>query len=204
MAFLLPGPESHPHPILIWGTSGHARIVAEIIRLNNQFQLTGFIDNTPSAPQSFQNLPVYSGPFSHNASSVIIAVGDSQARLHLAAQARAAGLTLATAIHPRSIVSSDATLGPGTVVAAGAIINPGCRIGENVIVNTGATVDHDCHIADGVHIGPGAHLGGWVTVGRATWLGIGATIRDRITVGAGSVIGAAGHNSAHKIIKEMF
>ncbi len=176
--------------LLIWGTSGHAKVVAEIVRLSHSHRIAGFIDDTHSAPGTFQDLPVYASPSTSLAACIIIAVGDCRARLALATRASEAGFVLATAIHPRSIVSAEATLSPGIVVAAGAVINPGCQLGENVIINTGATVDHDCIISEGAHIGPGVHIGGWVAVGRASWLGIGAIIRDRITIGCGSIVGA--------------
>lgn len=182
--------------LLIWGASGHARVVADIVRLNNQYELAGFVDNTASGPDRFLNHTVYRdlealrAVRDEGAVSVIVAVGDCRARIQLAQTVVDRGFTLVSAIHPRAIVSSDASIGEGTVVAAGAVVNPGCVIGANVIINTGATVDHDCKIADGVHIGPGAHLGGWVTVGAATWLGIGAIVKDRIAVGEGGIVGA--------------
>jgi acetyltransferase EpsM len=188
-------PDCLPH-LIIWGASGHARVVADIIRLNHQYKLAGFVDDTAAAPDRFLDLTVYHDPEAleavrdEGATSLVVAVGDCRARMRLAETAAKRGFTLISAIHPRAIVSSDASIGEGTVVAAGAVVNPGCSIGTNVIVNTGATVDHDCRIGDGVHISPGAHLGGWVTVGRATWLGIGAIVKDRMAIGEGAMIGA--------------
>lgn len=182
--------------LLIWGASGHARVVAEIARLDSQFEVVGFIDNTAAAAERFLDTRVYHDLDEletlrdQGVTDMIIAVGDCRARMRLAGKAAAAGFTLKSAVHPRAIVSSEACIGAGTVIAAGAVVNPGCSIGANVIVNTGATVDHDSLIADGVHIGPGAHLGGWVTVGEATWLGIGTIVSDRITIGRNSVVGA--------------
>jgi acetyltransferase EpsM len=182
--------------VLIWGASGHARVVADIVRLNKQYELAGFVDNTASAPDRFLNHTVYHDledlrtVRNLSAASLIVGVGDCRARMRLAGAAKERGFTLISAIHPRAVVSSDASIGEGTVVAAGAVVNPGCSIGANVIINTGATVDHDCRIADGVHVSPGVHLGGWVTVGRATWLGIGAIVKDRMAIGEGAIIGA--------------
>jgi acetyltransferase EpsM len=181
--------------LLIWGAAGHARVVADIIRLNKQYELVGFVDNTGSAPDFFLDHTVYhdldaSQTAGHGDASLIVAVGDCRARMRLAEAAVEHGFHLTSAIHPRAIVASDASIGAGTVIAAGAVVNPGCSIGANVIVNTGATVDHDCTIADGVHISPGVHLGGWVNVGPATWIGIGAIVKDRITIGERGIIGA--------------
>jgi acetyltransferase EpsM len=184
--------------IVIWGASGHALVVADIVRTMGRHEIAGFLDDV--------NPDRHSTPFcgSHvlggteqldrlrasGVTELIVAIGDCNARMKAAALAKQKGFTLATAIHPRATIAPDAVFGEGTVVAAGAVVNPGARIGCNVILNTSCSVDHECSVADGVHIGPGAHLGGRVTVGEGTWVGIGATIRDRVTIGAGSVIGA--------------
>lgn len=184
--------------LVIWGASGHALVVADILRLGEQYDLVGFLDSVNPARrgEAFAGKTVLGGGEQlselrrQGVDRLIVAVGDCQARLSLAAQAEEAGFSLAVAIHPRAIVAGDVTIGGGTVVAAACAINPGTRIGANVIVNTGATVDHECIVEDGVHLGPGVHLGGRVSVGRGTWLGIGATVSDRTRIGAGSVVGA--------------
>ncbi|MDP9171850.1 MAG: acetyltransferase [Acidobacteriota bacterium] len=182
--------------IFIWGASGHAKVVAEIVRLTGRCEIAGFVDDTPSAAATFLGLPVFHHMHELPAASAadpvlaVVAVGDCRARMRIAQKLEEHGLKLSSAVHPQAVVSAGASLGDGTVVMAGAVVNPGAVLGTNVIVNTGATIDHDCSIADGVHVGPGAHLGGWVTVGRGTWLGIGAIVRDRVTIGKGAVIGA--------------
>src|SRR5207253_2269892 len=103
--------------LLIWGASGHARVVADIIRLNNQYELAGFIDDTASAPERFFDLPVY-----HDLQAVgivpdkklIVAVGDCGARMRIAASALQRGFTLLSAIHPHATVSTDSFIGAGT------------------------------------------------------------------------------------------
>jgi acetyltransferase EpsM len=184
--------------LVIWGASGHARVVADIVRLQNLFEIVGFLDNvTPQRRgEIFAGKPILGGteqlePLSKaGVSFMILALGDGRARRQLANSSRNAGFQLACAIHPKAIMAEDVTPGLGTVVAAGAVINPGCQIGENVIINTGATVDHDCIIGEGAHVCPGTHLAGWVKVGAGTWVGIGSTVIDRIEIGAESTVGA--------------
>jgi acetyltransferase EpsM len=183
---------------VIWGASGHASVVADILRLTGTYEIFGFIDdvNPERSGEIFCQAPVLGGQEVlenvrlKGIENLIVAIGDCQARQRLATQVVAQGLKLITAIHPNAIIASDVNIGAGTVVAAGTVINSGARIGENVIVNTGATVDHACTIESGVHIGPGVHLGGLVQVKQETWIGIGATVSDRITIGSSSVIGA--------------
>lgn len=184
--------------LVIWGASGHALVVADIIKLTGEYELVGFIDDVNPVPAntSFCGFSVLGGRNCleelkrQGLSHVIFAFGNCEARLRLAEWSREMGLSLATAIHPRATVAADVSVGAGTVIAAGAVVNSGATIGENVIINTCASVDHECVIDDGVHICPGAHLAGKVTVGRASWVGIGATVVDRMVIGSGVMIGA--------------
>lgn len=181
------------HGIVIWGASGHALVVADILRLSGTYEIVGFIDDVnPHRP----DLPIVGGREqldrlrADSVEYLIVAVGDCAARMKLAEIAVEKGFWLATAIHPRAVLASDVEIGPGTVIAAGAVVNPGSVIGLNVIINTSASIDHECVIDDGAHVGPGVNIGGNVTVGTGSWIGIGATVKDGVTIGARSIVGA--------------
>jgi acetyltransferase EpsM len=193
-----PLPPHRREPLIVWGASGHAKVVADIVRVTGRYAIRGFLDDRDeqSPGRSFCGATVLGGRQQLEAlrnggvSALIVGVGDCHARLRLAALAVAAGYRLPTAIHPAAVVASDAEVGLGTVIVAGAVVNPSSRLGEHAIVNTGATVDHDCILDDGVHISPGAHLGGGVRVGRASSIGIGANVRDHVIIGANAIVGA--------------
>jgi len=184
--------------LLIWGASGHAKVVADIVRLAGQYEVAGFYDDVNPRPPaaSFLGAPLFGrirdlkALRSRGVDHLIVAVGDCAARLRLAAAAREQGFVLATAIHPGTVLAGDVRIGNGTVVAGGAVVNPGTVLGENVIVNTGAVVDHDCVLEDGAHVCPGARLAGDVTVGRGAWVGIGATVIEKVRIGPGAFVGA--------------
>ena len=184
--------------LVIWGASGHASVVADIVRLQGEYELVGFLDDiTPERRGTeFNGLQVLGGSEqldelkNKGVTHLIMGFGNCAARLINSAVGREKGFLLATAVHPKAVVASNVQVSPGTVIAAGAIVNPGAKIGENVIINTGASVDHDCFIDDGAHLSPGTHLGGSVTIGRSTWLGIGAIVTDHLRIGANSIIGA--------------
>lgn len=184
--------------LLIWGASGHALVVADIIRLQGMYEIVGFLDsvNPQRQDKNFCGVPILGGQEQLDACKdkgiehIIFGFGDCQARLKLSKMVCEKGFSLATAIHPNATIAADATVAPGTVIAAGAVINSGARIGQNVIINTCASVDHECVVEDGSHICPGVRLAGRVKVGRAAWLGIGATVIDRVRIGAGALIGA--------------
>lgn len=189
-----------PRQVAIWGAGGHASVVADIIRLNGDYEIVGFLDdvNPQRRNTDFCGASILGGRErlpdlrEKGVDHIILALGDCAARLRLSELVVAEGFFLLTAIHPKATVASDASIGAGCVVVAGAVINPGCRIGENVIVNTSASVGHECEIEDGAHIGPGARLAGRVVVGRAAWVGIGAIAIEGVRIGTGSLIGAGG------------
>jgi sugar O-acyltransferase (sialic acid O-acetyltransferase NeuD family) len=183
--------------LIIWGASGHARVVSDIVRLNGVYQIAGFLDDDPDQRGvTFCGAPIVGGReqlggLRHGGiADLIVAVGDCRARVHLAQIGHAHGFKLATAVHPSAVIAGDVRIGDGTVVAAGAVVNPSSRIGDNVIINTCASVDHECTLEEGVHIAPGAHLAGRVTVGNGTWVGIGAVVRQGVRIGRGCIIGA--------------
>ncbi len=187
--------------LVIWGAGGHALVVADIVRRVGWYDLVGFLDDvSPERHGSTfchsiilggrDDLAALHSADEMGVDSIIIAIGDNEARLRLSEDARAVGFHLAAARHPRSTVPNDFMMGAGTVIMAGAVVQPGCRIGENVIINTGATVDHECRIGNGAHIAPGAHLAGNVQIGEEVFVGIGAVVAQDLLVGYKAIVGA--------------
>ena len=184
--------------LVVWGASGHARVVAEIIRLRGDYEIVGFLDdfNPRRHNEEFCGSIIIGGREQlgllgrTGVKHVILGFGDCRARLALSELVRLKGLRLATAVHPRATIAGDVEIGPGAVVAAGAVVNPASRIGQSTIVNTSAVVEHEAVVEDGCHIGPGARLGARVMVGPGTFVGMGATVNSGVRLGAGAVIGA--------------
>ncbi len=121
---------------------------------------------------------------------ILPGVGDNGLRCRLLQALREEGFFVEVLKHPRSWISSGASLGEGTVLFAQTAVNYGAVLGEGCIVNTGATVDHDCFLEEGVHLSPGVHLAGNVFVGACAWIGTGAAVLPGISVGARAVVGA--------------
>jgi sugar O-acyltransferase (sialic acid O-acetyltransferase NeuD family) len=184
--------------LVIWGATGPALIVADIIRLRGEFEVVGYLDNL--APQrkntEFGGAKVLGGDeeldrlLAAGVRHMILAFQNNQARLRLGGLAQARGFQLVSAVHPTASVASDVVIGAGTVVRAQSAIGPETRIGANCIIGYGATISHSCVIEDGVHISSGVNLAGEVRIGRASWIGIGATVIDPVQVGRGSLVGA--------------
>jgi UDP-perosamine 4-acetyltransferase len=187
--------------LIIYGASGHGKVVADLIAQLPQWTLAGWIDDQPELKgRSIFGFPVLGnraalgGLHRKGIRHAIVAIGDNAQRAAKASILREAGFRLATVVHPTAVVAESVRLGLDTVVMAGAVINAETIIGDHVIINTGSTVDHDCRIGDGVHIAPGAHLAGGVTVGEGALVGIGScvipgrSIGERAVVGAGAVV----------------
>ncbi|HWN09792.1 MAG TPA: acetyltransferase [Pyrinomonadaceae bacterium] len=184
--------------IVLWGASSHAKVVADIVRLNDTHEIVGFLDdvNVSRHRANFCGATILGGLEQldqlkeQGVAHLIMALGNNRARLRLAMQARSKGFTLVTAIHPRSVIGPCVKIGAGTVVMAGAVVNADSAIGENAVINTLAVVEHECVIHDGAHISAGVRLGGGVTVHEAATIEIGAIVGTRLTIGTDSVIGA--------------
>jgi sugar O-acyltransferase (sialic acid O-acetyltransferase NeuD family) len=180
--------------ILILGSGGHGKVVADILR-SAGCEVAGFLDDAPGhVGMRVLDLPILGtvdGYAAHRPSGLILGIGANHIRQRIAGQLGSAAAQLwCNAIHPRATVAQSARLGRGVVVAAGAVINPDAVIGDHAIINTGATVDHDSIIGDYAHVAPGAHLAGQVTVGAGVLIGVGAAITPSCSIGDWAVVGA--------------
>ena len=184
--------------IVIVGAGGHGKVVADVVRAGDAFEIAAFVDEqaTQRDGDLYLGVRVLAGGDALERARALgigyalVAFGDCKGRLGCCERLRANGFEIVSAIHPRAVVATDVSIGAGSVVVAGAVVNCDARLGEAVIVNTSASVDHDCVLDDGVHIEPGAHLGGGVHVGRATTIGIGATVAKGRRIGAHTHVGA--------------
>jgi UDP-N-acetylbacillosamine N-acetyltransferase len=183
--------------VFVYGAGGHAKVVAEILRLNGH-EVAGFIDNVNPGRrgEAFYGGTILGGEevlaelLHQGVRSCIVGFGDNRLRLKAAERLKAMGFELLTALHPNAVCAADVSIGEGTVVASGAVMGPSSRIGRNAIVNTQASLDHDCVLGDGAHVGPGAIVTGVVEVGECAWIGAGAVIADHKSIGAEAIVGA--------------
>jgi len=168
----------------LYGASGHAKVIVDIIQSQGK-QLTGMIDDNP-AINELMGYPVYHQL--ENPSPIIVSIGDNKIRRKVVGKLQK--VEFETAVHPSAILSPQAVIGEGSVVMQGAIIQSNVVIGKHCIINTGASVDHDCKIEDFVHISPHATLCGNVTLGEGAWIGAGAVVIPGIKIGKWAIVGA--------------
>lgn len=182
--------------IFIFGASGHAKVVIDAVRCNENFDIALLVDDDPvRLDTELLGYRVIGGrkklaEFRSEVKSGIVAIGDNALRLAVVEWLVAAGFGFIRAIHSHAVVAVSASVEVGTLVMPGCIVNADARIGAHAIVNTAATVDHDCIVQDGVHLGPGTHLCGSVFVGRGSLVGAGSVVMPGVRIGDGALIGA--------------
>lgn len=187
---------------VIWGSAGHAKVVAGILALRGA-RVVALFDNSPDAVSALDGVPLYIGESGLRrwrdgvaSSSTIFglaAIGGARGRDRLAIQDLFRETKIVVAepvIHPQASVCASASLGPGTQVLAQAVVASDARVGAAGILNHGANVDHECVLGDGVHVAPGATLCGCITIGHNVMIGAGAVVLPRITIGADTIVGA--------------
>jgi len=184
-------------PLLVYGASGHAKVILDILERAGQHPIVGLLDdNVRLRGTGFFGYPVLGGgdllsEHRYRGHQLVIAVGDNHARQKIARQiGRLGGYEFALAIHPSAQIARGVQIGSGTVIMANVAINSDAVIGQHAIINTGATIDHDCVIGDFVHVSPGTHLAGNVHVGALTHLGVGVSAIPGVKIGTASIIGA--------------
>jgi sugar O-acyltransferase (sialic acid O-acetyltransferase NeuD family) len=187
----------HENGVFVFGASGHAKVVIDIIESQGCYKVDFLFDDDPALKgRLIFGYEVLGGRDElleyrqSGAAAGIVAIGSITARRKVAGWLIDNGFGLVTAIHPSAALSRGVVVGVGTVLMAGTAVNADVVIGDNVIVNTGVTIDHDCIIGDFAHIAPGTTLCGTVHVGERTLIGAGATVIPNITIGSNVVVGA--------------
>ncbi|PQJ11733.1 acetyltransferase [Flavipsychrobacter stenotrophus] len=174
--------------MIMYGASGHGKVILEILESNNDTDIRVWDD---AAKPDMWEYPVEKPlpPGSVMPGKMVISIGVNATRKRVA-ERFANTVEFGTAIHADAYISKRATVDEGTVVMAGVRINPDTRVGKHCIVNTCASIDHDCVLADFVHISPNATLSGDVHVGEGTHIGSGASVIQGIRIGKWCTIGA--------------
>ena len=186
--------------LVIWGASGHAKVLAEFLR-PPEYEIVALFDNDPTVQSPLPGVPVYHGPeglrrwrkeHPEVRATAVVAIGGARGRDRLDIQRLLTdvGCEPISVVHPTAFVADSARVGRGSHVLAQAAVAAEASLGEACIVNTAASVDHECVVGHGVHVAPNATLAGCVTVGDHALIGAGAVVLPRTHVGANAVVGA--------------
>ncbi len=185
--------------ILVFGTAGHAREVAEIAELCRFRPIMVARDlSEASAYPGAEEVVLDAEVQTMACRRYAIAVGDPALRRRIFGDCRV-DAEYPTLIHPDSSIARSSreavSQSVGSVVFAGARLSIDLQFGNFVVVNQNATIAHECEIGDFVTISPGAHLSGLVSVGDGSWIGSGAVVNQgrpgaMLAIGSNSMVGS--------------
>lgn len=184
--------------IVIIGSSGHSKVIIDIIESANELKIIGLCDQsrTGEDTQGYkvlgkqEDLPELIRK--HTIHGVIVAIGDNFIRSKVSAFIKkiCPNLRFVSAIHPNASIGRDVKIGKGSVVMSGVIINSNSVVGESCILNTASSLDHDSNLEDFASLSPGVRTGGNCRIGKLSAIGIGATLIHNINIGEETIIGA--------------
>ncbi|MEP0266470.1 acetyltransferase [Dokdonia sp.] len=172
--------------ITVYGASGHAKVVIDIIKKSNETIAQVLDDN-----HTIDSILEYEVgiPEDKEYKNVVIAIGDNAIRRLIVKNINATYVS--PLIHTTATIGSGVSIDKGTVVMARTIINASVTIGAHCIINSGSIIEHDAIIGDFVHVSPGAIVTGGVCIGAGSHIGAGAVILPNIKIGKNVVIGAS-------------
>jgi sugar O-acyltransferase (sialic acid O-acetyltransferase NeuD family) len=185
---------------ILWGSSGYAKVLAELIALHNS-RVVALFDNNPQTESVLSDVPLYIGlkgflqwrklEISENIFALAaIGGGRGTDRLDIHKIFKENNVNIGTLVHPSAYVSKSSILGAGSQILAHSIIAADAHLGEGCIINHQANVDHECILGDGVHLAPSATLCGCVTLGNNVFVGAGAVVLPRLSIGHDTIVGA--------------
>ena len=173
--------------IVLYGASGHCKVVIDALKSNNII-VDSVIDDNPKSDKILGiNIEQVFNEKLNKLANVIVTIGDNRTRKKVVDKLNC---NFSKVIHSKAIVSEYATIEAGTAVFAGAVINPDAKIGQHCIINSSAVIEHDCCLENFVHISPNAALAGGVQVGEGAHVGIGAVVLQGVSIGKWVIVGA--------------
>src|SRR5687767_3589476 len=135
-------------PLLIYGAGGLGKEVLSLVRMLEDFEAIGFLDDGLKKNSFVKGLKVLGGLDVLNSFdtpvNLVIALGDPAGKSILAKMIDPSRAYFPVLKHPSVILQEEASIkiGEGTILAAGCILTTDIRIGNHVLINLNTTVGH--------------------------------------------------------------
>lgn len=193
-----PPSSSSFRPLVLIGSGGHAREVAEIAEhahlMGQGGPVLGYLDEDAERHGSeVLGYPVLGGmdwlAERRNEVEVLIAIGKASIRRRIAEQL-GAQTRYATVISPLAHLSKHCQIGEGTVVFPMVVVSNLAQVGKHVQLNTACSLSHDAEVGDYCSIFPGALITGGAKLGEEVTLGTNASVIPYKSIGSGTEVGA--------------
>ena len=159
--------------ILVIGSGGHGHVVAELAQACGYARIDFADDHSPLAVGTLSDLPVLAPHYP----AVAVSLGNLPFRQELLDLLESLSVPIPALVHPSSLVSPSAQIGPGSLVLPGAIVHANAVVGKGAIISVGAVIDHDAVIGSCSHIDAGAVVAARASVPPLTKVPAGTCFR---------------------------
>ena len=185
--------------IVLVGSSGHAKVIIDIIEQQGRFRIVGLLDAFRKIDEETLGYSILGAESDlprliqqYQLRGAIVAIGDNFVRKTVVEKISSVtpNLPFVSAIHPAASIGRGTVIGKGSVVMAGCVINPCCRVGDFCVLNTNSSLDHDSCMESYSSLAPRVVTGGNCRIGAFAAISIGATLRHGISIGEHAVVGA--------------
>jgi sugar O-acyltransferase (sialic acid O-acetyltransferase NeuD family) len=185
--------------ILLFGSSGHASVIIDIVEKESTYTIFGLIDPHKEINEELMGYKIAGKEedleeivVRHNIVGGIIGIGDNWLRQRVRDKVleNYPHFNFLTCIHPSAQIARDVTIGCGTVIMPGAIVNASCIVKEHCVLNTNCSLDHASMMDDFSSLAPNATVGGNVTIGKCSAISLGANVMQSVEIGEHSIVGA--------------
>jgi len=187
-----------PRKVVIFGSSGHAKVVLDILESNNNYELIGFIDKFITKDTSVLNYKVIGDELllpklmqKYNFNKGVVGIGNNFVRSKVVNLVKniAPDFQFINCIHNSANISKHCKFGVGNVIMPGVSINASSIISDHCILNTNSSLDHDCKMDKFSCLAPNSAVGGNCIIGEFSYVGIGASIFQGVSIDQNCIIG---------------
>jgi sugar O-acyltransferase (sialic acid O-acetyltransferase NeuD family) len=185
--------------IIIYGASGHGKMIADIILKNNDYKIIGFIDSFRPINDAIYGFKVIGNLDTlpqlieeHDIFGVIIGIGDNYTRQKIYNKITkiAPSIKFLSAVHPSAILADDIKIPQGAVIMPNVVINANAKIGDFTLLNTKSSLGHDSIMSNFSSLASGVIISGNVEIGICSAICLSASIIQNISIGDHTIIGA--------------
>jgi acetyltransferase-like isoleucine patch superfamily enzyme len=146
------------------GSGGHARVLADILRLRGGLELVAVLDDDPRTHGGHLGSVEIIGSTAllerrpRAATACVAAVGDNHARARIFNLALGLGYHLPPLVHPSAVIARDVSIPDGTIICAGCVIEPGVSLRADCFLSANAVLEVECALGGHCLVGAGAVL----------------------------------------------
>ncbi|HHV64070.1 MAG TPA: acetyltransferase [Peptococcaceae bacterium] len=186
--------------LVIFGAGNLGRETAQLVEDINmdkkQWNLLGFIDDTPEKQGQLVNNHLVLGNMewlkkkSGSNLWIVCAIGEPRAKYHIIRRLSEFALRYANLIHPNVGLNKTIEMGVGNIICWNTFLSVNTKIGNHVVLNPSCGIGHDTVIDDYSSLYWNVTLAGNVRINQGCELGSKSVVIPKKVVGRWSVIGA--------------